>query len=65
MQGGLDQLGHARIVANILRTIELTELGLGLRRSVIQQNDHQGDDMVTVMREIRREKERVWERNPS
>ncbi|MFO0699453.1 MAG: hypothetical protein U0236_09505 [Nitrospira sp.] len=62
------QSGHpddARVAANLRRAIELTELGLALRRSVIQQNTPQGDAMGTVMREIRRAKEQAWQQNPS
>lgn len=65
MQGGFDQLNQARVVANLRRAIELTELGLALRRSVLQQNEPQGDAMVQVMREIRRAKEQAWRQNPS
>jgi hypothetical protein len=36
------QLDQARIVANLRRAIELTELGLALRRSVLQQDEPQG-----------------------
>lgn len=57
MQDGYDQLDQARIVANLRRAIELTEFGLALRRSVLQQDEPQGDAMVQVMREIRRAKE--------
>lgn len=60
MQDGYDQLGQARIAANLRRAIELTELGLALRRSVLQQDGSQGNAMVTVMREIRRAKEQAW-----
>ena len=42
-----------RVVANLRRAIELTVLGLALRRSVVQQQNPQGDAMVQVMREIR------------
>ncbi|WHZ28571.1 MAG: hypothetical protein OJF51_003369 [Nitrospira sp.] len=47
------------------RAIELTELGLALRRSVLQQDEPQGDAMVQVMREIRRAKEQAWRQNRS
>jgi len=59
------ELDDAKIAANLRRAIELTELGLALRRSVIQQQEPHGDAMVTVMREIRRAKERAWQQNPS
>jgi hypothetical protein len=59
------QLDDARIAANLRRAIELTELGLALRRSVIQQHEPQGDAMVTVMREIRRAKGQAWQQNRS
>ena len=59
------QPDDARVAANLRRAIELTELGLALRRSVIQQNEPQGDAMVEVMREIRRAKEQAWQQNHS
>lgn len=65
MRSGSDQLDEARITTNLRRAIELTELGLALRRAVLQQSDPQGDAMVTVMREIRRAKEQAWQQNPS
>lgn len=55
----------ARIVANLRRTIELTELGLALRQSVLQQERSTGDAMAQVMHEIRRAKEQAWQRNLS
>jgi hypothetical protein len=54
-----------RIAANFRRTIELTELGLALRRSVLQQEWSTGDAMAQVMHDIRRAKEQAWQRNPS
>jgi hypothetical protein len=65
MQDGSSQREDERIASNLRRAIELTELGLDLRRSVIQQHEPQGDAMVTVMREIRRAKERAWQQNHS
>jgi hypothetical protein len=65
MQDGTDQLEDERMAGNLRRAIELTELGLALRRSVLQQDDPQGDAMVTVMREIRRGKEQSWQQNSS
>ena len=65
MQDGYDQLDQAGIVANLLRAIELTEVGLALRRSVLQQDEPQGDTMVQVMREIRRAIDQAWRQNPS
>lgn len=59
------QSDDARIAANLRRAIELTELGLRLRRSALQQNEPQGDAMVQVMREIRRAKEQAWQKNHS
>jgi hypothetical protein len=55
----------ARIAANLLRAIELTELGLALRRSVLQQERSSGDAMAQVMHDIRRAKEQAWQRNLS
>jgi hypothetical protein len=60
MQDGTDQLEDERMAGNLRRAIELTELGLSLGRSVLQQDNPKGDAMVSVMREIRRAKERAW-----
>ena len=60
-----DSIDDARIADNLRRTIELTELGLALRQSVLQQGEPDGDAMRKVMREIRRAKEQAWQRNPS
>ncbi len=65
MQGPDDNVEEARIVDNLRRTIELTELGLALRRSVVQQGSLVGDAMTQVMREIRRAKEQAWQQSPS
>lgn len=54
----------AKIAPNLRRAIELTELGLALRRSVLQQDEPPGDAMVKVMREIRCAKKQAWQ-NPS
>lgn len=59
------QSDDERIAANLRRTIELTELGLALRRSVLQQERSTGDAMAHVMHEIRRAKEQAWQRNRS
>ena len=60
-----DNAEDARIADNLRRTIELTELGLALRRSVVQQGTLVGDAMSQVMREIRRAKEKAWQKSPS
>jgi hypothetical protein len=60
-----DNVEEARIVDNLRRTIELTELGLALRRSVVQQGNLAGDVMAQVMREIRRAKEQAWQQSRS
>lgn len=60
MQDGSSQREDERMPSNLLRAIELMELGLDLHRSVIQQHEPHGDAMITVMREIRRAKERAW-----
>ncbi|MDR4464177.1 MAG: hypothetical protein MRJ66_07920 [Nitrospira sp.] len=65
MREGLNQREDERMAANLRRAIELTELGLALRRSVLQQDEPQGDAMAKVMREIRRAKERAWQKNHS
>lgn len=59
------QLDDARIAANLRLAIELTELGLRLRSSVLQQDEPQGDAMVKVMHEIRCAKEQAWQKNHS
>lgn len=41
----------------------LTELGLALGRSVLQQDEPQGDALVQVIREIRHAKEQAWQQN--
>jgi hypothetical protein len=65
MQRHQDSIDDARIADNLRRTIELTELGLVLRQSVLQQGEPNGDAIRNVMREIRRAKEQAWQRNPS
>ena len=60
-----DNVEEARIADNLRRTIELTELGLALRRSVVQQGNLVGDAMIQVMREILRAKEQAWQQRPS
>ena len=65
MREALNQREDERTAANPRRAIELTELGLALRRSVLQQDDPQGDAMVSVMRGVRRAKERAWQQNSS
>jgi hypothetical protein len=60
-----DNSENARIADNLRRTIELTELGLALRRSVVQQDALVDDAMAQVMREIRCAKEQAWQQNPS
>lgn len=65
MQRHSSQPDDERIAANLRRAIELTELGLRLRSSVLQQNEPQSDAMVLVMGEIRRAKEQAWHQNHS
>lgn len=65
MQRPDENAEDSRIVDNLRRTIELTELGLALRRSVVQQGNLIGDAMTQVMREIRRAKEQAWQQSPS
>ena len=60
-----DNVEEARIADNLRRTIELTELGLALRRSVVEQGSLVGDAMTQVMHEIRRAKEQAWQQSPS
>ena len=65
MQRSDDNAEDARIAENFRRTIELSELGLALRQSVVQQGALAGDTMAQVMREIRRAKEQAWQQSPS
>jgi len=65
MQRHHHRIDDARIADNLRRTIELTELGLALRQSVLQQGEPDGYAIREVMREIRRAKEQAWQRNPS
>jgi hypothetical protein len=60
-----DQINEARIAENLRRTIELTELGLALRVSVLRRDAPGVDGWVQVMQEVRRAKERAWQQNPS
>ncbi|MCC6140641.1 MAG: hypothetical protein IT389_08500 [Nitrospira sp.] len=55
----------AKIADNLRRAIELTELGLALRRSVLQRDESEDEAMANVMREIRRAKERAWQQSLS
>ena len=67
MPRGNDQSDETRIAENLRRAIELTELGLTLRASVLRRNAP-GDDndiWVQVMRDVRRAKEQAWRQNPS
>ena len=65
MQRHHDSIDDARIADNLRCTIELTELGLALRQSVLQQGEPNGDAIREVMREIRRAKEQAWQQSPS
>lgn len=65
MQGRSGQPDDSRIAANLRHAIESTELELALSRSVLQQDEPQGDAMVQVMREIRLAKEQAWQQNRS
>ena len=60
-----DKADQARIAENLRRTIELTEVALALRAAVVRQQDPHCDPMKKVMHEIRLEKERAWQQNPS
>lgn len=65
MQGRSGQPDDSQIAANLRCAIELTELGLRLRSSVLQQTEPEGNAMVKVMREIRRAKEQAWRQSRS
>lgn len=51
-----------RMVANLRRGIELTELALALRLAAMRQ-DNPACTMADVMHEIRLAKERAWRQN--
>jgi hypothetical protein len=59
------EIDDKRMADNLRCAIELTELGLALRRAVLHQREPNSDAMAQVMREIRRAKERAWQQNPS
>jgi sugar phosphate isomerase/epimerase len=65
MQRPDDNLENARMADNLRRAIELTELALALRQSVLRQSDSDSDAMAEVMRDIRRAKELAWRQGPS
>lgn len=65
MQQQSRRIDDERIADNLCRVIELTELGLALRCSVLQQSEPDDDAMTKAMWEIRRAKEQAWQRNPS
>ncbi len=54
-----------RIADNLRRSVELTELGLALRRAVIEQGDVPGEGIRQVMHEIRLAKEQAWRQSQS
>ena len=58
---------NMRIVENMRRTFELTELGLALRQAVIEQRNGlgEGEGIAQVMHEIRLAKEQAWQQNQS
>jgi len=58
-----DAIDDARIINNLRRTIELTELTLALRASLVRQEDPGCDPMVRVMREIRSAKDFAWRKS--
>ena len=65
MRGPKDNAAHARMAENLRRIIALTELGVALRLSVVEQGSLVGDAMTQVMREFRRAKEQTRRQNPS
>ena len=58
-------LDSMRIADNLRRTVELTELGLALRRAVIEQRNGPGEGISQVMHEIRLAKEQAWQQSQS
>lgn len=65
MSPSLSYSDDIRIADNLRRTVELTELGLALRRAVIEQGDVSGEGMTRVMHEIRLAKEQAWRQSQS
>jgi|CXWL01.1.fsa_nt_gi hypothetical protein len=58
-----DGTEDGRIINNLRRTIELTELTLALSASLVSQEDPGCDPMERVMREIRRAKDLAWRKS--
>jgi hypothetical protein len=65
MSPSLSYSDDIRIADNLRRTVELTELGLALRRAVIEQQDVPGEGITQVMHEIRLAKEQAWRQSRS
>jgi hypothetical protein len=53
MRQQTNDINGVRIADNLRRSIELTELGLALRGSVLQHDEPNSDAMTKVSREIR------------
>ena len=60
MQGKPNLTDSLRMATNLGQAIELTELGLALRLSVLRQQDPERGTMKDVMHEIRLAKEEEW-----
>lgn len=54
-----------RIVENLERAIEVTELALDLRCAKLRAQHPEADVMRQVMREIRAAKEQAWRQTPA
>jgi hypothetical protein len=52
-----------RIIANLLRTVELTDLCLHLRMAVLRGDSRDQVSFQMVMKEVRQAKERAWLQN--
>jgi len=52
-----------RIIANLLRTAELTDLCLHLRAAVLKGDSRDREAFQKVMKEVRQAKERAWLQN--
>ena len=59
------QPDDAKTAPNLRHAIELTEIGLRLRSSALQENEPQGDVMVQVMRDSCCAKVQAWQKNHS
>ena len=65
MRRTLSPADAERIVENLIRCGELTDLCLQLRCEAVRQRHADNDPMRRVMAELRDAKERLWQQTPS